>query len=633
MSEIKIINPPLFMPMTPDLSIASQFFFLKKLKLDVESVDFNITFHKEIYSKEYIQKSLDKIKEVVKQKSNTSFKENPDNLEEKILKFRADRIGNEEIAYAFCRNNYILENIEKVFQYMKKNKNILNPLKTSLIEKILYIARRIIFTPYQQMELHNIYRLKSDKHNIFDVFDALIDNEDLNLYLQIYKKHYNNIIDKNTKIVVITANSEHQLLSALTLSSLIKKENPNIHINISSYFFTNYPNYIKQSKDFFKKYANSVMIKANEDTIYQLVSNIEKKKPLKDLNNILIEENYKLEPKENKYKKSNTHKKHKTNPKKIKRTSTKYDFIRMQKYNKEELSNYFIEENVFTLFATYGPYWRKDKTMDYTDNHKYGNKNIKNLIEEIKELKEKYNVKYISFCDWALPPSFCKKLSDELIKQKINIYYYANLRPEKTFTYNLLKKMYKSGFRQARLSFTSLNQRIHDLYNTGINIKETERFIKDLNRIGIYCYFYLQECMPTQTKEEIEESTNFLIKNKKYIQNVDTDTFSLRKNSYLHKNLKEFGITRKNLDKKFVRTRPVRLATKEQFETLNKVRELIQKEIKQPICFQYTQNVWYCSAEIALIYCAKYGLKNLKLIDKIYKNQRIHSLRHQAEIY
>ena len=84
---------------------------------------------------------------------------------------------------------------------------------------------------------------------------------------------------------------------------------------------------------------------------------------------------------------------------------------------------------------------------------------------------------------------------------------------------------------------------------------------------------------------------------------------------------------------KFEKTRPVRVTTKEQYKAIEKGRKLIDKEIKKRISFQYTQNLWYCCPEVTTLYCAKYGLKNLKIIDKIYKEQRIQNLREIANKY
>lgn len=622
MAKVKIINPPTYIPMSLDLTIPTQVSFLKKRNIDVEALDLNLIFHKEIFSKEYIQDSLNKIKEIFLEKDKLNRIKKEQNLQDRVLKFRAEKVGENEVAYAFCRNNFILKNIEKTISYTTKGKKILNPLKTSLIEKNLYIARRIIFTPYPQMELHNIYRLKSDQYSIFDIFDYLVENEDLNLYLKVYNKYFEKIVDADTKLVVIIANSEHQLLSALTLSNMIKAKYPNIHVCISSYFFTLYQNYIKNPKHFFSKYADTVMIgwtiQENEQTLFQLVDKLIGNQDLTSINNLVFVCDDKLIINKNKNKRKSNYGLNE-NP--------------TQNYDDFRLEYYFVEENVFPLYVTSGSYWRKNKIDENNPLNIYGMKSLECILHEIKTLQNKYKAKYFNFVDCCLPPSFCKKLSDELLKQKIKINYQANLRPERAFTENLLKQMKLSGFEHARVTLFSTSQRIQKLYNTGINLIETERFIKNLCHNNIYCYLNIKEGLPTQTKEEIEGTIDFLRRNKKYLYNIDTDIFSIHKDSYLAQNLREFGITRKNVKEKFEKTRPIRVTTKEQYEAIENLRKMVQKEIKLPLSFQYTQNVWYCIPEVTTIYCSKYGAKNLKLVDKIYQKQRIRNLRHQAENY
>ena len=44
MSEIKIINPPTFTPVSLDLTIPTQVSFLRKKKLDASGLDLNLLF-------------------------------------------------------------------------------------------------------------------------------------------------------------------------------------------------------------------------------------------------------------------------------------------------------------------------------------------------------------------------------------------------------------------------------------------------------------------------------------------------------------------------------------------------------------------------------------------------------------
>jgi len=145
----------------------------------------------------------------------------------------------------------------------------------------------------------------------------------------------------------------------------------------------------------------------------------------------------------------------------------------------------------------------------------FGNKfrirSPENVIAEIKAIRNRYNLNAIFFHDDTLTAKkewiidFCNKLQQE----KLNLIYGCNTRID-TIDKNLLKIMYRAGFRELHIGIESASERIiNDIYKKGLKVAQIKATIEMARKIGFNTMCFFMIGAPTETKKEIRKTVKF----------------------------------------------------------------------------------------------------------------------------
>jgi radical SAM superfamily enzyme YgiQ (UPF0313 family) len=129
------------------------------------------------------------------------------------------------------------------------------------------------------------------------------------------------------------------------------------------------------------------------------------------------------------------------------------------------------------------------------------------IIEEIRFLKEKYDIDGLQFYDDTL--TFNKerimKLCDLMIAEKINLPWSCFTRVD-CVTEELLKKMKAAGCYQIFYGVEAGSQRLLNLMNKGITIEQIKNAFKWTRGAGIEALASFIIGLPTETEEEARAS-------------------------------------------------------------------------------------------------------------------------------
>ena len=135
-----------------------------------------------------------------------------------------------------------------------------------------------------------------------------------------------------------------------------------------------------------------------------------------------------------------------------------------------------------------------------------------NIVAELKECVEKYNIKNFLFWsdifnfnrEWTL--ELCKKI----IESGLKITWSSNTRAD-TMDDEMAKMMYKSGCRLVSIGVESGSQKMLDNIGKKITLDDIRNTVKILkkNKIKIYNYFVIG--LPWETEETVEETIKFAI--------------------------------------------------------------------------------------------------------------------------
>ena len=162
--------------------------------------------------------------------------------------------------------------------------------------------------------------------------------------------------------------------------------------------------------------------------------------------------------------------------------------------------------NKMTL--AHGCYWGKcafcDGTLDYIK--RFEKAPVELLVDRMETIMAQTGESGFHFVDEAAPPALLRKLSEEIIRRKLNVSYWTNVRFEKSYTVELCYLLAKSGCVAVAGGLEVASPRVLQLINKGITIETAQMSMKNLTDAGIMTHAYLMYGFPTETAQETIDS-------------------------------------------------------------------------------------------------------------------------------
>ena len=160
------------------------------------------------------------------------------------------------------------------------------------------------------------------------------------------------------------------------------------------------------------------------------------------------------------------------------------------------------------LTMAHGCYWAKctfcDVSLDYIKSYEPIAASL--IVDRMQELVEKTGENGFHFVDEAAPPSLMKAVAIEIIKRKLVVSWWANVRFEKSFTRDLCLLLKEAGCIAVSGGLEVASDRLLNLINKGITVEQVARVSKHFSEAGIMVHAYLMYGFPTQTVQETVDS-------------------------------------------------------------------------------------------------------------------------------
>ncbi|MCK4978882.1 MAG: radical SAM protein, partial [Candidatus Delongbacteria bacterium] len=164
--------------------------------------------------------------------------------------------------------------------------------------------------------------------------------------------------------------------------------------------------------------------------------------------------------------------------------------------------------NMNKIRLAQGCYWHKckfcDTSLPYINKFKMMPVDI--LISQIKQMIEQTNVNSFHFVDEAIPPSLAIELSIRLIREKINIQWWGNIRLEKEFTEDVCKLLRHSGCIAVVAGLESGSDVTLKAMNKGIDLEQAVEVCYNFSSNDILVHTYLIYGFPGESEQELMNS-------------------------------------------------------------------------------------------------------------------------------
>jgi hypothetical protein len=110
------------------------------------------------------------------------------------------------------------------------------------------------------------------------------------------------------------------------------------------------------------------------------------------------------------------------------------------------------------------------------------------------------------FVDEAAPPALMRALALEIIRRKLIVSWWTNIRFEKSFTRDLCLLLKASGCIAVSGGLEVASDRLLELIQKGITVAQVARVNRNFSDAGIMVHAYLMYGFPTQTAQETIDS-------------------------------------------------------------------------------------------------------------------------------
>jgi len=156
------------------------------------------------------------------------------------------------------------------------------------------------------------------------------------------------------------------------------------------------------------------------------------------------------------------------------------------------------------LTLAHGCYWHQcsfcDTTLDYIK--RYESASAGALVDRIERVMAQTGQSGFHFVDEAAPPAVLGELALELLRRKISISWWVNIRFEHAFTGDLCRLLAASGCIAATGGLEAASDRLLKLMNKGVTIRQAAQVCRNFSEAGVMVHAYLMYGFPTQTEQE-----------------------------------------------------------------------------------------------------------------------------------
>ena len=160
------------------------------------------------------------------------------------------------------------------------------------------------------------------------------------------------------------------------------------------------------------------------------------------------------------------------------------------------------------LTLAHGCYWGRctfcDTSLDYI--RRYEPNTVQVLCDRIEEMIRQTGQSGFHFVDEAAPPALMRALALEIVRRKLTVVWWTNIRFEKSFTYDLCLLLKESGCIAVSGGLEVASDRLLGMINKGVSVSKVAKVTDNFTRAGIMVHAYLMYGFPTQTAQETIDS-------------------------------------------------------------------------------------------------------------------------------
>ena len=518
--KILLLFPPDWLPSEPYLSLPALTSVLRPAGHEVIQKDINVEMYDMFFSRPFLEQVSGRIAgelgHLLEVESQRTLDEEESTLKEQLLQSTPDVLSRLASDAEEAKN--ILRG--ESFYDIDKLEWATNTLHETMAHISLgYYPAQICFPP---IETDLVYKPFMSS----EILEAL-DDDQINIYRDVFRQLIAPLMRKEKPgMVGISIVQQKQIIPTFTFAKMIKEEFSDVHITIGGNIVTRIRDELKTQDKLFG-YIDSAILYEGENAYLQLVDALEKKEPLTGLPNLIYRDESGIHANKDVCSEDLS-----------KLPPPDFDGLALEKY--------FVPKLILPFLATRGCYWGRCTFCDHFQGYVEGFRTMQvdQIIDEIRFLQNKYNTRYFHFTDESYPPALFRKLSQRIVEEKLDIVWTTHMRFEETLLdEQVWKDAHASGCRYLHFGFESGNQRVLKLMDKATKLDAIETNLRMSSEAGIWNHIMGFFGFPGETREEAEDSKNFVLKNKEHVHSLGFMTYVLGKYSPVAFEPEKYGVS------------------------------------------------------------------------------------------
>jgi Radical SAM superfamily len=198
------------------------------------------------------------------------------------------------------------------------------------------------------------------------------------------------------------------------------------------------------------------------------------------------------------------------------------------------------------LTLAHGCYWGKctfcDISLDYIKI--YEPIAARTIVDRMEELIAQTGENGFHFVDEAAPPALMREVALEILRRKLSVTWWTNIRFEKSFTRDLCVLLRASGCIAVSGGLEVASDRLLELIKKGVTVEQVAKVTQNFAESGIMVHAYLMYGYPTQTVQETVDSLEMVRQMFELgiLQSGFWHQFAMTAHSPVGMNPEEFGV-------------------------------------------------------------------------------------------
>nr|WP_315156566.1 B12-binding domain-containing radical SAM protein [uncultured Flavobacterium sp.] len=291
------------------------------------------------------------------------------------------------------------------------------------------------------------------------------------------------------------------LYSAFRSAQWVKKHYPNIKISMGGGFPNTELRSLSDARVF--EFFDYITLDDGETPIEELIANIENPNHNSYKRTFLLEEGkvvYKNNSSQHDYKQSQV-------------GTPDYSDLLLDKYISvieivNPMHRLWSDGRWNKLTMAHGCYWGKctfcDISLDYIKVYEPVAASL--LCDRMEEMIAQTGETGFHYVDEAAPPALMRALALEILRRKLAVTWWTNIRFEKSFTQDLCLLLKASGCIAVSGGLEVASDRLLQLIDKGVTVEQVAKVTRNFTEAGIMVHAYLMYGYPTQTVQETIDS-------------------------------------------------------------------------------------------------------------------------------